>query len=109
MTTHTSVPLPFTAAPNGWRLAFGDPNCKDITVAPIVGWLSLPAGTRSSLNDNSPLEPVILWDNAREPIIDTGRGYLESNPGIYVHQVLAPGFEVREAPDGWKIMEYGDD
>ncbi|MER6320074.1 hypothetical protein ABT237_40970 [Streptomyces sp. NPDC001581] len=104
---HTSAPLPFAAATNGWRIAFGDPDHQDITVTPIVGWISLPAGAPSSLSD-SPVEPVILWDNVKDPLIGPALEYLQSNPGIYVHQVLAPGFDVREAPTGWKIMEYGD-
>lgn len=101
------APSPFTAAPNGWRLAFGDRKDRDIVVVPIVGWMTVPPGAPKCLM-SSPLEPVVLWDNVEEPIIGTGYEYVRDNPTSYVHQVLAPGFDVREAPDGWKIMEYGD-
>lgn len=105
--TTDSTPQPFTAAPSGWRLAFADPEQRDITVVPIVGWLSVPDGAESCL-PGSPVEPVVLWDNVGSPHIEKALEFLEGNPEIYVHQVLAPGFDVRGLPDGWKIVEYGD-
>ncbi|MFJ6354885.1 hypothetical protein ACIQKB_36180 [Streptomyces sp. NPDC092046] len=105
--TTDSTPQPFTAAASGWRLAFADPEERDITVVPVVGWLSLPAGANSSLPD-SPVEPVVLWDNVGSPLIGTALEFLAGTPESHVHQVLAPGFDVRDLPDGWKIVEYGD-
>ncbi|MEU8543083.1 hypothetical protein AB0C52_24385 [Streptomyces sp. NPDC048717] len=104
--TSDSAP-PFVAAPPGWRLAFADPEERDITVAPIVGWQPLPAGAPSCLVE-SVVEPVVLWDNVGEPFISPALEFIEGNPQISVHQVLAPGFEVRDLPSGWKIIEYGD-
>lgn len=106
MTTHISAPLPFAAATTGWRLAFGDPDHHDILVAPVMGWLSLPAGAESSLDD-SPLEPVILWENVKGPIVTTGLEFLKSNPESYVHQLLPPDVEVREVPAGWAVNNNG--
>jgi hypothetical protein len=65
------LPLsPFAPAPNGWRIAIGDPDSKDITVVPLVGWQPVPEGAECAI-ENSVLEPVVLFDNAKEPIIST--------------------------------------
>ncbi|MFE9812915.1 hypothetical protein [Streptomyces sp. NPDC005548] len=102
MTTRINDPLPFAAAPTGWRLAFGDPDHQDILVAHVMGWLSLPTGAKSSLDD-FPLEPVILWENVKRPIVTTGLEFLRDNPDSYVHQLLPPGTEVRDVPAGWAV------
>ncbi|MGW7578495.1 hypothetical protein [Streptomyces sp. NPDC054765] len=75
-------------------------------VVPIVGWQSLPKGAQCSIG-TSPLEPVVLFDNVREPILSPLIDTLTSwDDGSYVHQVLEPGAMVRELPEGWKLTEY---
>ncbi|MEV7601353.1 hypothetical protein AB0O91_28700 [Kitasatospora sp. NPDC089797] len=98
----------FSAAPNGWRVAIASPEDCQIMVVPVIGWV--PIAEDSGSIAGSSLEPVVLFDNAGEPIISTVHASLAAwDDGSSVHQVLAPGFEVRELPDGWKAVEYGDD
>ncbi|MFD0401198.1 hypothetical protein ACFV84_14220 [Kitasatospora sp. NPDC059811] len=98
----------FVAAPNGWRVAIASPGDSQIMVVPLVGWVPIPEDSGSIMS--SPLEPVVLFDNPREPTISTVHSTLTGwADRSYVHQVLAPGFEVREMPEGWKTVEYGDD
>ncbi|MFD4661412.1 hypothetical protein ACFWP2_38030 [Kitasatospora sp. NPDC058444] len=97
----------FVAAPNGWRVAIRSPVDDVIMVVPVVGWLPIVKDSGSIMN--SELEPVVLFDNTEEPIITTVHSTLTDwEDGSSLHQVLAPGFEVRKVPDGWKVVEYGD-
>ncbi|MFB8201231.1 hypothetical protein [Kitasatospora purpeofusca] len=97
----------FVAAPNGWRVAIACPEDSLIMVVPVIGWVPIVEDSGSIMN--SSLEPVVLFDNPREPIISTIHETLSNwEDHSYVHQVLAPGFEVREMPEGWKAVEYGD-
>ncbi|KDN80456.1 hypothetical protein KCH_77880 [Kitasatospora cheerisanensis KCTC 2395] len=76
-------------------------------VVPVIGWLPIKKDSGSIMF--SSLEPVVLFDNTDEPIISTVHDTLTNwADRSYVHQVLAPGFEVRKLPDGWKVVEYGD-
>ncbi|MFI9257887.1 hypothetical protein ACIGT4_09205 [Streptomyces sioyaensis] len=102
MTTPSSTYLP---APNGWRIALGDPENRDMTLVPVIAWQSVDQKAESSI-DGSPLEPVVLFDNTKEPIISTVLESLGGWPeGSYVHQVLAPGTELRDVPDGWTVID----
>ncbi|MFB7669582.1 hypothetical protein ACFC1R_37720 [Kitasatospora sp. NPDC056138] len=89
-------------------MALGSPDDRSIMVVPLVGWQSVREGEPRSI-DNSLLEPVVLFDNVNDPIITTVNTTLTDwRDGSYLHQILAPGFEVRELPEGWRITEYGD-
>ncbi|MER5494273.1 hypothetical protein [Streptomyces sp. NPDC002490] len=104
--TSSSHPAPFVPAPSGWRIALGDPENRDIDVVPLVGWQPLPPGARCSIN-SSLLEPVVLFDNVKEPGIHTVLETLAGYPdGSYVHQVLAPDADLREVPEGWDVRVY---
>jgi hypothetical protein len=104
----TAASFAFSAAPNGWRVAIACPDDKTIMVMPIVGWATPTEGMRR-IDDSLAVEPVILFDNVGEPIISTVSDTLHSwADGETLHQVIAPGFEVREVPDGWSVCEYGD-
>jgi hypothetical protein len=103
--TITPDSAPLVPAPNGWRVAIGDPENKDITVVPVIAWQPVIEGAESSIS-NSPLEPVVLFDNAKEPIVSTVLDTLTSwSNGSYVHQVLAPGAELRQVPEGWDVTD----
>ncbi|MFG2133080.1 hypothetical protein ACGFNV_35555 [Streptomyces sp. NPDC048751] len=105
MTSH-NVTGPLVSAPNGWRIAIGDPESRDITVVPVIGWLPLGEGRGEPSIEGSALEPVVLFDNVKEPIITTVVNTLAGwSKGTYVHQVLAPGVEVREVPEGWAVVD----
>ncbi|MFD4833289.1 hypothetical protein ACFWPV_26055 [Streptomyces uncialis] len=104
--TSSSVPAPFVPAPSGWRIALGDPENRDIGIVPLVGWQLLADGAPCSISSTL-LEPVVLFDNVREPgirtVLETLAGYPE---GSYVHQVLAPGVDLRDVPEGWDVVVY---
>ncbi|MEU4584458.1 hypothetical protein AB0F92_20545 [Kitasatospora aureofaciens] len=105
--TNKSELAGFVPAPNGWRVAIACPEDSLIMVVPVVGWVPIPEESGSILS--SPLEPVVLFDNPREPIISTVHSTLTGwADRSYVHQVLAPGSEVREMHEGWKVVGYGD-
>jgi len=98
MTSNTASSLSFSAAPNGWRAALGDPQEKDITVVPIIGW--------QTTGENTSVEPVVLFDNTREPVISTVRSTLADwSGGSYLHQILAPGIDLRDVPEGWTVAD----
>jgi hypothetical protein len=104
----TAVSFPFSAAPDGWRVAIKCPNDGVILVMPIVGWATPVDGMRRT-DDQLAVEPVILFDNVDEPLITTLADTLHDwTGGETLHQIIAPGFEVREVPDGWSVREYGD-
>ncbi|MEU5524871.1 hypothetical protein ABZ759_30490 [Streptomyces sp. NPDC047860] len=105
MTSH-QVSGPFVCAPNGWRIAIGDPESSDITVVPVIGWQPRAENKAESSIEGSALEPVVLFDNVKEPIITTVTDTIAGWPkGTYVHQVLAPGVSVREVPEGWSVVD----
>ncbi|MGW7444957.1 hypothetical protein [Kitasatospora sp. NPDC054795] len=107
MTNDSSGVAPFVAAPNGWRVAIGIPEERNIMVVPLVGWRPIPVDGGSIMFAG--LEPVVLFDNIREPLITTVRSTLANwDDGSYLHQVLVPGWEVRKVPEGWSVKEYGD-
>jgi hypothetical protein len=86
----TSVPFPFTAAPDGWRVAIKCPDESVIMVMPIVGWATPVDGMRRT---------------DEQLAVDTLHDWTE---GETLHQIMAPGFAVRDVPDGWSVREYGD-
>ncbi|MFJ1578482.1 hypothetical protein [Streptomyces sp. NPDC088182] len=107
MTADTPI-TQFVAAPNGWRAAIADPQERVIMVVPIVAWAPVREESPRT-SDQMDLEPVVLFDNVREPIISTlGETLASWDDGSHIHQILAPSFEVREVPDGWQVQEYGD-
>ncbi|MBC2906209.1 hypothetical protein [Streptomyces cupreus] len=96
---------PFAPATSGWRIAIGDPENRDVTVVPVVGWQPVPEGAKCSI-EGSFLEPVVLFDNVKEPTITTVLETIAGwSKGTYVHQVLAPGAEVRGVPDDWTLVD----
>lgn len=104
----TAPSFPFAAAPDGWRVAIKCPGDKAIMVMPIVGWASPIDGMRRT-DEMLAVEPVILFDNVDEPIIQTLADTLNDwADGETLHQIMAPGFALREVPEGWSIREYGD-
>ncbi|WP_329130340.1 hypothetical protein [Streptomyces sp. NBC_00670] len=104
----TAVVFPFAAAPDGWRVAIKCPDDGMILVMPIVGWATPVDGMRRT-DHQLAVEPVILFDNVDEPLITTLADTLHDwTDGETLHQIIAPGFEVREVPDGWSVREYGD-
>lgn len=47
----------------------------------------------------------MLFDNVKEPIITTVADTIAGwSKGTYVHQVLAPGVDVREVPEGRALV-----
>ncbi|MGP4115153.1 hypothetical protein ACTWP5_30150 [Streptomyces sp. 4N509B] len=91
--------------PPGWRIAIGDPENHDVTVVPVIAWQPVVEGAECSIS-GSPLEPVVLFDNVGEPIITTVLDTLDGwSNGSYVHQVLAPGSELRGVADGWEVVD----
>ncbi|MFV0127798.1 hypothetical protein ACLGI4_08800 [Streptomyces sp. HMX112] len=100
----------FFPAAAGWRVAIGDRQRQDIQVVPLIGWAMVQSDAPRSIE--GPLEPVILWDNVGEPVVTTaGRTISDwsekERPDLaYVHQILAPGVQVRKAPEGWLVTEY---
>jgi hypothetical protein len=105
MTSH-NITGPFVSAPAGWRIAIGDPDNRDITVVPVIGWQPLAETNAAPSVDGSPLEPVVLFDNLKDPIITTVANTIASwAKGTYVHQVLAPGVGVRGVPEGWTLVD----
>ncbi|MGV9419933.1 hypothetical protein ACWDO6_20815 [Streptomyces sp. NPDC003674] len=104
----TAVAFPFAAAPDGWRVAIKCPDDGVILVMPIVGWATPVDGMRRT-DHQLAVEPVILFDNVDEPLITTLADTLHDwTDGETLPQIIAPGFEVREVPDGWSVREYGD-
>ncbi|MFH9574159.1 hypothetical protein ACH4MG_26925 [Streptomyces sp. NPDC017454] len=102
------VSFPFAAAPDGWRVAIKCPDDENIMVMPIVGWATPVNGMRR-IDDSLAVEPVILFANVGDPIISTVSDTLHSwTDGETLHQIIAPGFDVREVPNGWSVREYGD-
>jgi hypothetical protein len=105
MTSH-NVSGPFVAAPAGWRIAIGDPDSHDITVVPVTGWMPLDDDGMESSIEGSVLEPIVLFDNVKEPIITTVAETIAGwSKGTYVHRVLAPGVDVREVSEGWALVD----
>ncbi|MFI9605523.1 hypothetical protein ACIHCX_37935 [Streptomyces sp. NPDC052043] len=105
MTSYTASSS-FVPAPDGWRIAIGDPQDKDIMVVPVIGWQSVTGGATETSIAASPVEPVVLFDNTKDPIISTVHATIESwSNGAYVHQVLAPGVTLRDVPEGWKVVD----
>lgn len=109
--TNDSPITQFSAAPSGWRVALSCPDTPEILVLPLVGW-AVPTSNMSrtsTAGGDLPLEPVVLFDNVGEPLVTTLAEVLSDwEDGESLHQILAPGFEVREAPTGWAVREYGD-
>jgi hypothetical protein len=100
--------FPFAAAPDGWRVAIKCPDDRSIMVMPVVGWATPVEGMRRT-EQNLAVEPVILFDNVEDPIITLLADTLHDwRDGETLHQIIAPGFGVREVPDGWSVREYGD-
>lgn len=109
MTPKPHIITGFSAAPDGWRAAFKWPDVKEIIVVPIVGWATRTEGVRRTEAGHFEVEPVILFDNVGEPLITTVADSLHDwTDGEELHQIIAPGFDVREVPDGWKVREYPD-
>lgn len=105
----TSASFPFAAAPNGWRVAIKCPNDKTIMVMPVVGWATPVDGMRRTEDLDLAVEPVILFDNVGDPIITTVADTLHDwTDGEVLHQIMAPGFDVQDVPNGWSVKEYGD-
>ncbi|MFD9592105.1 hypothetical protein ACFWA9_05010 [Kitasatospora sp. NPDC059973] len=103
---NSRVLVGFVAAPAGWRVALRCPEDRLVLVVPVVGWLPIPEDSGSIMG--SELEPVVLFDDVGEPIISTVADTSESwRDGSSVYQVLAPGREVREVPEGWSVQDYG--
>ncbi|WP_371749872.1 hypothetical protein OG302_41220 [Streptomyces sp. NBC_01283] len=104
----TAADFAFAAAPDGWRLAFKWPDVKTIMVVPIVGWATPNRNLRRTEHSLA-VEPVVLFDNVDEPLVTTVADALHDwTEGETLHQIMAPGFPVRDVPDGWKVQEYGD-
>jgi hypothetical protein len=102
MTTPSSS---FVAAPAGWRVALAHPPSNDVTVLPVVCWQAVTGEEEPSVED-SPVEPVVLFDNVKGAIISTVSSTIEAwGGGSYIHQILAPGAELRDVPEGWKVHD----
>ncbi|WP_103529713.1 hypothetical protein [Streptomyces sp. SM12] len=98
------------AAPTGWRVAIADPETETFIVVPIVGWTAPPPVVPKALVGLAlDMHPVVLFDNVDEPIISTLADCLSGWHGTErVHQILAPGADVRHTPatKGWEIVPY---
>ncbi|MGW3312113.1 hypothetical protein ACWDG9_36650 [Streptomyces sp. NPDC001073] len=103
-----AVSFPFAAAPDEWRAAVKCSGDNLIMVMPIVGWATPIDGMRRT-DDQLAVEPVILFDNVDEPLIATLVGTLHDwTDGETLHQIVAPGFAVRDVPASWSVRKYGD-
>lgn len=71
--------------------------------------LARPSARTAGLGSAVRAEVSFLFDNVDDPIITLLSDTLhEWTDGETLHQIMAPGFEVREVPDGWSVREYGD-
>ncbi|MFD8217433.1 hypothetical protein ACFV2U_27815 [Streptomyces sp. NPDC059697] len=52
-------------------------------------------------------KPIAGWATPTDDMRRTEHN-LAVDPVKTLHQIIAPGFEVREVPDGWSVQEYGD-
>ncbi|MEU5001150.1 hypothetical protein [Streptomyces sp. NPDC021622] len=54
-----------------------------------------------------------MWNNVKDPFVsllsrtlaDWGTG--SDKGGYYLHEILPPGYEPRQVPEGWKVQIYG--
>ncbi|MFI9774622.1 hypothetical protein ACIHCV_07915 [Streptomyces sp. NPDC051956] len=105
----------FSAAPFGWRVAIADTKGKELIVVHVVGWGRFTdAGPYSHTGDGE-LDPLILWNNVGEPFVSSLSRTLsdwttgEDEKRYHVHEILPPGSEPRQVPEGWAINVDGNE
>lgn len=98
--------ISFSAAPLGWQAAIAQREEQEILIVPILGWALMEEGAPRSM-EGAAVEPIVLFDNAPDPlIVPLGQTLHDWDDGSFLHQVLAPGVAVRNAPLGWPTRIY---